>query len=62
MRQTRILGVGIYLPEREVTNQELEAINFDIIDPGLRTQYVPDQEALASCYELGRKVGKAVLD
>ena len=26
MRQTRILGVGIYLPEREVTNQELEAI------------------------------------
>ncbi|MGW8223163.1 MAG: 3-oxoacyl-ACP synthase III family protein, partial [Syntrophobacteria bacterium] len=26
MRQTRILGVGMYLPEREVTNQELEAI------------------------------------
>lgn len=26
MRRTRILGVGMYLPEREVTNTELEAI------------------------------------
>ncbi len=27
MRNTKILGVGMYLPEREVTNFELEAIN-----------------------------------
>jgi len=26
MRRTRILGVGMYLPEREVTNQDLEAM------------------------------------
>jgi 3-oxoacyl-[acyl-carrier-protein] synthase-3 len=26
MRRTRILGVGMYLPEREITNQDLEAI------------------------------------
>jgi flavorubredoxin len=44
----------------KMLNQELEAMKFEIIDPGLRTLYVPDQEALASCYELGRKIGKAV--
>jgi 3-oxoacyl-[acyl-carrier-protein] synthase-3 len=26
MRRTRILGVGMYLPEREITNQDLEAM------------------------------------
>ena len=41
-------------------NKELEAMNFEVIDPGLKVQYVPDREALDSCYELGRKVGKAV--
>ncbi len=41
-------------------NQELEAMKFEIVDPGLRIQYVPDKDALESCYELGRKIGKAV--
>ena len=41
-------------------NKELEAMNFEIIDPGLRIQYVPDKEALQTCYELGRKIGRAV--
>jgi flavorubredoxin len=45
----------------KMINQELEAMKFDIVDPGLRIQYVPDKEALESCYELGRKVGKAVM-
>ena len=44
----------------KLINNELEAMKFEIIDPGLRVQYVPDQEALASCYELGRKVARAV--
>lgn len=44
----------------KMINNELEAMNFDIIDPGLRIQYVPDAESLESCYELGRKIGKAV--
>jgi flavorubredoxin len=35
-------------------------MKFEIIDPGLRVQYVPDRDALSSCYELGRKVGQAV--
>jgi len=44
----------------KMINQELEALKFEIIDPGLRIQYVPDKESLQSCYELGRKIGKAV--
>ncbi|MDX2499818.1 MAG: FprA family A-type flavoprotein [Deltaproteobacteria bacterium] len=46
----------------KMINQELEAMKFEIIDPGLRIRYVPDKEALESCYELGRKIGKAVAD
>ena len=44
----------------KLINNELEAMKFEIIDPGLKVQYVPDKEALASCYELGRKIGRAV--
>jgi flavorubredoxin len=44
----------------KLINKELEAMKFEIIDPGLKVQYVPDKEALASCYELGRKIGRAV--
>ena len=46
----------------KMINKELEAMKFEIVDPGLRIQYIPDKEALESCYELGRKVGKAVLE
>ena len=42
-------------------NKELEAMKFDIVDPGLRVQYVPDKDSLESCYELGRRIGKAVV-
>jgi flavorubredoxin len=44
----------------KMINQELEAMKFEIVDPGLRIQYVPDKDALESCYELGRKIGRAV--
>jgi flavorubredoxin len=44
----------------KMLNNELEAMKFEIIDPGLRVQYIPDRDALNSCYELGRKVGRAV--
>jgi flavorubredoxin len=46
----------------KMINNELEAMKFEIIDPGLKVQYVPDKEALANCYALGRKIGKAVKD
>jgi flavorubredoxin len=39
---------------------ELEAMKFEMIDPSLRIQYVPDKEDLEQCYEFGRKIAKAV--
>jgi flavorubredoxin len=44
----------------KMINKELEAMKFEIVDPGLRVLYVPDKEALENCYELGRKIGRAV--
>ena len=44
----------------KLLNKELEAMKFEMIDPGLRVQYVPDEDSLEACYELGRKVGKAI--
>ncbi|OEU65375.1 MAG: MBL fold metallo-hydrolase [Desulfobacterales bacterium S5133MH16] len=44
----------------KLINQELEAMKFDIIDPGVKIQYVPDQDGKNACLELGRKIGKAI--
>ena len=39
---------------------ELEAMKFDLVEPGLRIQYVPDKDGLAACEDLGRKVAAAM--
>ena len=44
----------------KIITNELEGMKFDMIDPGLKIQYVPDKEGLEQCYEYGRKIGKAV--
>ncbi|MBW2575758.1 MAG: flavodoxin domain-containing protein [Deltaproteobacteria bacterium] len=44
----------------KLINQELEAMKFDIIDPGVKIQYIPDQDGINACYELGKKIGKAI--
>jgi len=41
-------------------NQELEAMKFTLVDPGLKIQYVPDGQGLEACYELGKKVAQAL--
>jgi flavorubredoxin len=41
-------------------NKELEAMKFDVIDPGIRIQYVPEKKGLEACFELGKKVGQAI--
>jgi flavorubredoxin len=46
----------------KIINNELAAMKFEIVDPGLRVQYVPGKEALENCFELGRKIGRAVKD
>ncbi len=41
-------------------NDELETMKFDIIDPRVKIKYIPDQNGLNSCFELGRKIGNAI--
>ena len=44
----------------KLINREMEEMKFNVIDPGLKIQYVPDDEGLEACRELGRKVAKAL--
>ncbi|OEU66489.1 MAG: MBL fold metallo-hydrolase [Desulfobacterales bacterium PC51MH44] len=44
----------------KLINKELREMKFDVIDPGIRIQYVPDQDGKDACFELGRKIGKAI--
>jgi flavorubredoxin len=41
-------------------NQELESMKFEMVDPGLKIQYVPDKEGLDACFEFGKKIGALV--
>jgi flavorubredoxin len=44
----------------KLLTQELEAMKFEMIDPGMKVQYVPDESALSACFELGKKIGQAM--
>jgi len=44
----------------KLINKELEAMKFDIIEPGIKIQYVPDKKGKDACFELGRKIGRAI--
>jgi flavorubredoxin len=44
----------------KLINKELEAMKFEVIDPGVKIQYVPDKQDLEACYELGKKIAKAL--
>ena len=41
-------------------NREMEEMKFQVIDPGLRVQYVPDDNGIKTCYELGLKIAQAL--
>jgi flavorubredoxin len=43
-------------------NKELAEMKFELIDPGLKVQFVPDSQGIEAAVELGRKVGKALQD
>jgi len=42
--------------------QELEAMGFDMVEPGVRLPYVPDADGRAACFELGRSVAARLLE
>ncbi|MCP4669198.1 MAG: FprA family A-type flavoprotein [Deltaproteobacteria bacterium] len=44
----------------KLINKELEAMKFDVIDPGVKIQYIPDGKGMEACYELGKKIAKAL--
>ena len=44
----------------KLISQELEAMEFELVDSGVRVQYVPDQAALDACFALGQKIGRAI--
>lgn len=45
----------------KLVHRELEAMKFEMVDSETRVQYVPSEDHLRTCYELGRKIGMAVL-
>jgi len=44
----------------KLITQELEAMKLEIIDPGLSSHWVPDDDGLQKCFELGQKTGQAL--
>ncbi|MBN1931003.1 MAG: FprA family A-type flavoprotein [Desulfobacterales bacterium] len=44
----------------DLINKEFESMKLEILDPGLKIQYVPDNEAMDACFQFGKKIAKAV--
>jgi flavorubredoxin len=44
----------------KLINEHLEAMKFDVVDPGLKVQFVPDNECIEACQELGKKIARAL--
>jgi flavorubredoxin len=44
----------------KLINTIMEEMKFQVLDPGIRVQYVPTQDDLQECVDLGRKVAKAL--
>lgn len=45
----------------KLINKELKAMKFELIDPGIRIQYVPDKKRLETCSQFGKKIGTAII-
>ena len=44
----------------KILNHELEQMKFNMVDVGVRSQFVPDENALTACRELAKKVAEAL--
>jgi flavorubredoxin len=44
----------------KLINKELEDMKFEVIDPGVKIQYVPDDKGIEACHELGKKIAEAL--
>jgi len=43
-----------------LSNKQMEAMKFELIDPGVKIQYVPGDQGIEACYELGKKIAGAL--
>ena len=46
----------------KLLNAELEAMKVAVVHPGVRVKYVPRAEELAQCFEMGRTIGRAIVE
>ena len=46
----------------KLMNEAMEDMKFNVIESGLRIKYVPNHEGLKECVEMGRRIGKAVIE
>jgi flavorubredoxin len=44
----------------KILNKEFDEMKMDVIDPGVKVQYVPDGADLQKCFDLGVKLAKAL--
>jgi flavorubredoxin len=44
----------------KLINKELEEMKFNVVDPGLRIHYVPDEKGVEACHELGKTIAQAL--
>jgi flavorubredoxin len=44
----------------KLINRELEEMKFTVIDPGVKIHYVPEDQGIAACRELGSKIAAAL--
>ena len=44
----------------KILNKEFEEMKLDVVDPGLKVQYVPDETDIQKCFELGVKLAKTL--
>jgi flavorubredoxin len=44
----------------KLINKELEGMKFELIDPGLKIQFVPGPQGIEAAFQLGQKIGKAL--
>jgi len=45
----------------KMVRAELEAMKFEVVDPGVKIQYIPDADGLSACYDYGQKIAHAVI-
>jgi len=44
----------------KLLNAAMTDMKFDVVDDGVRIKYVPETDDLATCSDLGKKVGQAL--